>query len=67
MEANITPKVSKSNVSLVIAFIAIGFAEKHDLKALFWVSIIFGTAAAAIQIAVLIKYVIDYYKGKDKE
>lgn len=65
MGTNITPKVSKSNVSLAIAFAAIGFAEKHDLKALFWVSIIFGTAAAVIQIAVLVKYVINYCKDKE--
>ena len=66
MGTNITPKVSKSNVSLAIAFTAIGFAEKHDLNTLFWISTIFGVVATAIQTAVLVKYVINYCKIKSK-
>lgn len=65
MGTNITPKVSKSNVSLAIAFTAIGFAEKHDLKTLFWVSAFFGVVATVIQIAVLVKYVINYCENKE--
>lgn len=65
MGTNITPKVSKSNVSLAIAFTAIGFAEKHNLKTLFWVSAVFGVIATIIQIAILVKYVFNYCKNKE--
>lgn len=65
MGTNITPKVSKSNVSLAIAFTAIGFAEYYDLCTLFWISAVFGVVTTIIQITILVKYVANYYKNKE--
>lgn len=55
------PKMSKSIITVVVALIAIGFAEHYDLCTLFWISVVFGVSACAAHLIMLVKYV-KYYK-----
>ncbi len=62
------PTMGKSTITVVIAFVALFFADKDNSCAYYWISVVFAVITSLLHLAVLLKYTWDFIcKDVNKE
>ncbi len=61
-----SPKMGKSTITVLIALIALYFADPNESCVFFWISVVFALLAAFLHLSVLVKYTLDFIFGDKK-